>query len=94
MDVKLSKALTVGDKTYESLPLDLEKLTGADVDFCAREAAAAKGALVLQLILDHEFHIQLAAKASGIEAAALKKLSARDYVGVATTVQAFLTGSI
>jgi len=92
--VKLSKALIVGDKQIDTITMDLDALTGADIDFAVREATAAKGEVVRVLILDHEFHIQLAAKASGVDAALLKKLPARDYVEVATTVQGFLTGSV
>lgn len=94
MLVKLSKPLEVGDKKLDELDLNLEALTGADIDKCAREAAAAKGEVVRVLVLDHEFHIELAAKACGVEAAALKKMSAPDYVGLATAVQNFLTGSV
>lgn len=79
--------------TYEVLPLDFDSLTGADVMMCASDAALAKAEPVRQLVIDHEFHIHLAAKACGLEPAALKKLAARDFVEVATTVQNFLAGS-
>lgn len=76
------------------LDLDLEALTGADIKKCAQLASIAKGEAVRVLVTDLEFHIQVAAKASGIDAAVLEKLPGGDYVGVATSVQAFLTRSI
>ncbi len=98
MKIRLSKPLVLceGDaaKTIEELDLDLDALTGADVDFCVREASAAKGELVRVLVTDLDFHMQVAAKSSGIGVDALRKLSARDYVEVATAVQGFLVGSV
>jgi hypothetical protein len=103
---KLSKTITVqpeipaaGEQPavaavlQEALSLDLEALTGKDIDLCVNLAQMAKGDSVRVLVTDLEFHIQLAARASGIDAAQLKKLPARDYVEVATSIQAFLTGS-
>ena len=95
MKIKLKKPLNLGDKgDIDEIDLStLDGLSGADIDFCVREASAAKGEVVRVIVLDHEVHIQLAAKATGISVAALKKLRASDYVEVATAVQNFLTGS-
>lgn len=94
----LSKSITVGDgdakQTVDVLDLNLDAMTGADIDFCAREASAAKGESVRVLVTDLEFHIQVASRSSGVPVESLKKLSARDYVEVATSIQAFLTGSV
>jgi hypothetical protein len=78
----------------EFLTLDLAKLTGADVDFCVAEAGRATGQSVKVLVTDLEFHMQMAAKALGVDRDLLKKLPSNDYVEVATNVQAFLTGSV
>ncbi len=98
MKVGLSKPLVIGEgdakKTLEELDLNLDALTGSDVDFCVREASAAKGELVRVLVTDLDFHMQIAAKASGLGVDVLRKLNARDYVEVATAVQGFLTGSL
>jgi hypothetical protein len=107
MQVRLSKPFVVGDKTVSKtvetangsvymLVLDVESMTGKDIDYCAREAGAMRGLAVpggLGFVTDHEFHIQVAAKACGQTVGALKELPARDYVEVATAVQSFLTGS-
>jgi hypothetical protein len=94
MKVKLKKPITVGDKQVDEIDLSkLEDTTGADIDFAVREAAAAKGEVVRVIVIDHEVHIQLAARATGIPVEALKKLRSSDYVEVATAVQNFLTGS-
>jgi hypothetical protein len=93
MEIKLSKPITVDGKDADTITLKLDELTGKDVDFCVREAAATKGEIVRVLAIDLEFHIQIASKASGVPVEALKKLPASDYVEVATAVQSFLTGS-
>jgi hypothetical protein len=94
MLVKLSKPLTVGDKTLEALDMNLDALTGADVEFCVREASAAKGETVRVLVTDLDLHVQIASKASGVSVNDLRRLGAADFVEVATTVQGFLTGSV
>lgn len=98
MKVRLSKPLVLGEgdakKEITELDLNLDALTGADVDFCVREASAAKGELVRVLVTDLDFHMQVAAKSSGLAVDVLRTLSARDYVEVATAVQGFLTGSL
>lgn len=94
MKVQLKKPLVWGDKTIEAINLDgLEDLTGADLDFCVREAVASKGEPVLVLAIDLELHIHMAAKVCGLPVEALKKIGAREYAEVARTVQAFLNGA-
>jgi hypothetical protein len=94
----LSKSVKVGEGddavTFDVIELDLDALTGADIEFCVREAAAQKGENVRVLVIDIDFHMQVAAKASGVPVEAFKRLPARDYVEVQTVVQAFLTGSV
>jgi tail assembly chaperone E/41/14-like protein len=97
MKIPLSKPLTIGDgdakRTLEALDLGLDALTGADVQVCVRDASESKGEMVRVLVMDLDFHIHLAAKASGVSVADLRKLGAADFVEVATAVQGFLTGS-
>lgn len=95
MKVKLRKPIVVGDKTHEEIVLNLDALTGDDVNFCVREAERAKGyEPVTMLKTDVEFHIQIASRASGIPAEILRKLPALDYVEVQAKVQSFfLTGT-
>jgi hypothetical protein len=94
---KLSKTIspvTEGQIGVEVIDMNLDALTGADVEFCVREASSAKGEMVRVLVTDLDFHIHLAAQASGVAVNDLRRLSARDFVEVATSVQAFLTGSV
>lgn len=107
MEVKLSKPFTVapaaaaaGDrpaspaKAIEKIVLQLDGLTGADVELCAREAQLASGGVPIGvLVLDHGFHVQVAARASEFDVAVLRRLPARDYLAVTQAVQGFLTGS-
>lgn len=96
--IELSKAITLGEgdqaKAVHVIEMDLDALTGADVEFCVREASAMKGEIVRVPLLDMDFHLQVASKASGIAVNDLRRLTMRDYVEVVTTVQGFLTGSV
>jgi hypothetical protein len=93
MEFKLSKPFVVGEKTLEKLELKLDELTGADILNCEREAVAARGGQVAgAIILDGEFQAQVAARACGLELAALKKMNAADFIGLMTAVQGFLLG--
>lgn len=76
------------------LDLDFDSLTGKDIDFCVRQASQRKGELVRVLAMDHEFHVQVAAKMCGVGVDTLKSLGGADYVEVVTAVQGFLTHSI
>jgi hypothetical protein len=89
--VTLTRPIDHDGKKIEVINLDFDRLTGADILLCAREASAAKGEAVRVLVIDTEFHVHVAAAASGIDAAVLKKLGAVDFVEVATAVQGFLT---
>jgi len=95
--VPLTKPLIIGDgdakKTLTEISMDLDALTGADVQFCMREAAAAKGEMVMVAVFDVDLHTQIASKASGIAVADFGRMGARDYIEVVTKVQGFLMGS-
>lgn len=91
--VTLSKLAMIGGVERSEIYLDLDKLTGADVEFAARQAMLAAGQQIPVLILDLGFHLQVAARASGIDAAELRKLPAADYLALTTKVQGFLFGS-
>lgn len=98
MKVVLSKEYTFGEgeaaKTIGWVDLNLEALTGGDILQCTREAEAQKGEVVRVIVMDQDLHLQIASKASGLSVNDLKKLSAKDYVEVITSVQGFLTGSV
>jgi hypothetical protein len=95
---KVSTTITTGEgdaaRSIEVLDLKLEEMTGRQIQMAAREASQRKGESVRVLVTDLDFHIELAALASGVSVNALQGLPARDFVEVATTVQAFLTGSV
>lgn len=95
MKVALKKPITVGEgeakKTISEIDLSkLEDLTGADVLFCSREAAAAKGSPVVYWSLDDDFRLQVMAKASGLGVEFFPKLSAPDFMEVDQKVRSFL----
>jgi hypothetical protein len=77
----------------DELVFDFDKLTGADINFCAREAERAAGGAILSLVISHDFHLAVAAKACGREVALLKKLGAVDYLEATTAAQDFCLGT-
>jgi hypothetical protein len=87
--IKLSKPLSVGDKSIEEVDIDLDALTGADIEFCVREAVGAKGEAVIAYEIDTEFHMQVVAKLTGIAREAFSRLPARDYTMVVRPVRTF-----
>lgn len=95
MKVKLKRPVTVDDKKIEEIDLDgLDALTGADVMFCRREAAAKKGEPVIFGALDEIYRLEVAAKVSGLGVDALQKLWAPDFEEVDAAVRNFLTGLV
>lgn len=93
MKIALKHPITVDGKEITELDLRLEELTGKDVDFAAREAAAMSGngnVLRAALVLDVDFHLQVAARASGLPAEQLRAMKAVDYLAIMTAVQGFL----
>ena len=93
MLIKLSRPLEHDGKTLDGLTLDLDKLTGLDVEFCAREATIAAGGAIAVLNLDVGFHAQVAARACGLPVEILRKLPAPDFIAATMAVQGFLFGS-
>lgn len=91
--IALSKPTVLGGVERAEIEIDLDKLTGADVEFAARQATLAAGQQIPVLVLDLGFHLQIAARASGIEASEIRKLPAVDYLAITTKVQGFLFGS-
>jgi hypothetical protein len=91
--VKLKHPVTVGDKTISEVALDLESLTGADIEMAVREAGAATGQLVVAFEIDTEFHAQIAAKLSGVGREVFRKMHAQDYQKVMAPIRAFFLDS-
>jgi len=94
MKITLKHPVTIDGKEITELDLKLEDLTGADIDFCARETTADNGGVPSAVMsLDVAFHARVAARAAGIDAEAMKRLKAVDYIAVTTRVQGFLLGT-
>lgn len=89
----LRKPVEVDGKEIASVTLDLDKLTGTDVEMCARLAAAANGHAIDVLILDVGFHAQVASRACGLPVDVLRRMSAADYLALTTAVQGFFLGA-
>lgn len=77
-------------ETLSELVLDFDKLTGADV--LAAERAMLQsggGAPSVVRFLDASFQLSIAESASGIDAATLQSMGARDFVELLSQVQLF-----
>lgn len=90
MKITLKKAFEFEGKKYESVDLDLDKLTGNDLIQAEREAAVMLGRPSTDL--DKTYQACVAAKASGIVADVLCKMPARDFAAITSEVQGFLLG--
>jgi hypothetical protein len=82
MKIPLRKPLVlgVGDgaKTLTEVEVDVDKITGADIMFAIREAAAVNG-IVLSYKIDAEVHLQALCKLTGIPREILLKHDGADF---------------
>jgi hypothetical protein len=93
LKIKLAHPLTVDGKPVAEVALDLESLTGADIEQCVREAGAASGQVVVAYEIDVEVHAQIAAKLSGLGRDVFRTMHARDYRKVMSPIRAFFLDS-
>jgi hypothetical protein len=91
--IKLKRPLKVGNGEVVEIKLDLESLTGADIDMCISETIATKHNAVVLCEFDTEFHAQVAAKLSGIDRALFRSMDGGDYVRLLGPIRAFFLGS-
>ncbi len=88
--VKLGKPFKVGEAEVTELVLNLETMSGEDAMKCAALAARARGnPYCLEERLDDHYLIEVAAHASGIDAALLRKLPIGDFHNVKAAVRDF-----
>lgn len=90
--VKLSKPVTIGDKTIDEVEIDVDQITGADIMMCIREAAAING-VVVSYAIDPEVHLQMACKLGGIDRAVVMRLPGRDFNRLIAPVRSFFLES-
>jgi len=88
--IKLTKPLKLDDREIHTLELKLDELTGEDILKIDNELRAAGDGF--DHIYNQQVLLLIAAKASGIIADDLKKLSAPDFLEVTFTVRNFLMG--
>lgn len=91
--VKFKKPFTFEGKVFEGLTLDLEKLTGADVEEAEVQFIGKSATIAAQTPLKEmskSFQAILAAKAAGVVPEMLSALPASEYAKVTTKVQVFL----
>ena len=78
------------DTRIEAVTLRLGKLRGGDVIDASRAAqGTAQGAGALSVALDTGFHVEIAARCSGLSVEQLRGLAAIDLLALAQLVQAF-----
>ncbi|GHV18187.1 hypothetical protein FACS18949_13580 [Clostridia bacterium] len=90
--IKMSKPFSWEDKPIEDIRLDLDSLTGDDILSIENELAA-QGKYIPILEISTEFIVEFAARASGIDSAALLTLHAKDFTVVRNAVRNFLLGT-
>jgi len=94
--VKLAAPMTIPavldrpERTIDAVTLRLAALKGGDVVDAARASqGSAQGAGSLSVALDVGFHVEIAARCSGLTVEQLRGLSAPDLLAIAQAVQAF-----
>ena len=94
MIIRLAKPLVYCDATHTEINLDLDRLTGADSMAVTRELRAKHPKEpVIMAEMDDRYLVAMAARASGIEEAALCALPLRVFGQVKMEVQGFLLGA-
>ncbi len=92
--VQLTKPITVNGSELKSIELDFDKLDGNVWIFCEAEAVRAQGGVpMLSPVTDGAFHVQVAAKASGIAVEVLRSLPFIEFGAVVGAVRSFLLGA-
>lgn len=86
-EVKLARPIEVNGEKIDTIKLDLEKLTGADILAIEKELRLKQ---VSFNILSQETQLAIAARAAGMIADDLQKLHWSDFLEVTAQVQLFL----
>lgn len=86
-EVKLARPIEVNGEKIDTIKLDLEKLTGADILAIEKELRLKQ---VSFNILSQETQLAIAARAAGMIADDLQKLHWSDFIEVTAQVQLFL----
>lgn len=87
----LSKPFTFEEKEYTSLDLNMEDLTGADLENIEREMSAA-GMVVALPEASKSYQMYVAARAAKVPVELIKALPLRDASAITVKVQSFLLG--
>lgn len=87
--ISLTRLFEYEGKTYESLDLDLEKLTGND-DLAAENELVANGTYVSNEYTNGMYLLILASRASGIAADVFEALPILDNLAVKDAVRAYI----
>lgn len=91
-DFPLKKPIDFEGKKIESLSLDLDKLTGADIMLCEQEFRdrSRPGEIVELIEVNKIFLAIVAARAAGVTFELFQALHAKDFCRITVEVQAFL----
>lgn len=93
MRIDLSRPVEWEGETRDHLDLDLERMTGRDLQAVEREMRKAGVRDVLSPETDSRYLVALAARAARVDVELLESLPARDYTRVKMEAQGFLLGS-
>lgn len=91
--IKLSKPIQFEGKEYTELVLDLDSITGNDIEQAENQFVAQNPQIAAQTALKElskGFQAILAAKSAKVPVELIKSLPAKDYSKVTTKVQVFL----
>lgn len=93
MIIDLSKEYTFEGKSYKSIDLDLDSLTGADLEAAEQAVVATSGAFATLIAeTSKPFQIAVAARAAKLPVEFFRSLPANDCTKVTLAVSNFLLG--
>lgn len=88
--VELTYPVEYAGRTYESIEMDFEGITGAQIEALEDEMTALRIPISATPATSRKYQRMLAAKAAGVDYAMLTKLNAADYNKVTTAAKYFL----
>lgn len=93
MQITLPAPITVDGHDVTEITLDLDGLTGLDLEEAGREFDALAPGYVGMQVMDSRYLVCVASKACGLSVDVLRRLPAPVYTKVTLQVQGFLLGS-
>lgn len=91
-ELKLKKPFLLDGEEVETIPYDLDSLTGADIERAISELGK-KGIVIAMVETDQRYHAMLFSIAAGMSYEDVKRLPSKDFTKATTLVRDFFLES-